>query len=103
MAAPAHPRLRDVPIGINAAGRRRETDSMGEIDVGQSSNDTFPTAMHVASLLELERHLLPHAEALSAVMLVTALSPAIGYDRASAIAHQANDENLTLKEAALES
>jgi len=35
------------------------------------------------------------------LMLVTALSPAIGYDKASAIAHRANDENLTLKEAAL--
>jgi fumarate hydratase, class II len=34
-------------------------------------------------------------------MLVTALSPMIGYDKASAIAHKANDEGLTLKEAAL--
>jgi fumarate hydratase, class II len=37
------------------------------------------------------------------LMLVTALSPVIGYDKASAIAHQANDEGLTLKEAALKS
>ena len=37
------------------------------------------------------------------LMLVTALSPVIGYDKASAIAHKANDEDLTLKEAALES
>src|SRR6202047_3939685 len=37
------------------------------------------------------------------LMLVTALSPVIGYDKASAIAHQANDEDLTLKEAALQS
>ena len=36
-------------------------------------------------------------------MLVTALSPAIGYDKASAIVHKANDEDLTLKEAALRS
>src|SRR5262249_50418261 len=34
------------------------------------------------------------------LMLVTALSPVIGYDKASKIAHLANDENLTLKEAA---
>ena len=27
------PRLRDVPIGIDATGYRRETDSMGEVDV----------------------------------------------------------------------
>jgi fumarate hydratase class II len=37
------------------------------------------------------------------LMLVTALSPVIGYDRASAIAHQANDQGLSLKEAALKS
>jgi fumarate hydratase, class II len=37
------------------------------------------------------------------LMLVTALSPVIGYDQASAIAHQANDEGLTLKQAALAS
>ncbi|MFA4904070.1 MAG: class II fumarate hydratase [Desulfobaccales bacterium] len=35
------------------------------------------------------------------LMLVTALSPAIGYDRAAQIAHLAKDEGLTLKEAAL--
>jgi fumarate hydratase class II len=35
------------------------------------------------------------------LMLVTTLSPAIGYDKASAIAHKANNEDLTLKEAAL--
>ncbi|MEV7189587.1 class II fumarate hydratase [Kitasatospora sp. NPDC093102] len=37
------------------------------------------------------------------LMLVTALSPVIGYDRASAIAHKANDEDSTLREAALAS
>jgi fumarate hydratase class II len=37
------------------------------------------------------------------LMLVTALSPVIGYDRASAIAHKANDEGTTLREAALAS
>ena len=37
------------------------------------------------------------------LMLVTALSPVIGYDKASAIAHKANDEDLTLKEATLKS
>jgi fumarate hydratase class II len=34
-------------------------------------------------------------------MLVTALSPVIGYDKASQIAHHAVDHDLTLKEAAL--
>jgi fumarate hydratase class II len=34
-------------------------------------------------------------------MLVTALSPVVGYDKASKIAHKALDEELTLKQAAL--
>jgi fumarate hydratase class II len=37
------------------------------------------------------------------LMLVTALSPVIGYDKASAIAHKANDDGTTLREAALAS
>jgi fumarate hydratase class II len=37
------------------------------------------------------------------LMLITALSPVIGYDKASAIAHHALDNNQTLKEAALAS
>jgi fumarate hydratase, class II len=37
------------------------------------------------------------------VMLGTALSPVIGYDKASKIAHKAMDEDLTLKQAALQS
>lgn len=36
------------------------------------------------------------------LMLVTALSPVIGYDKASTIAHHAMDKDLSLKEAALE-
>jgi fumarate hydratase class II len=35
------------------------------------------------------------------LMLVTALSPHIGYDKASAIAHKADDEGTTLRDAAL--
>ena len=35
------------------------------------------------------------------LMLVTALSPVIGYDKASTIAHKAQDEGTTLREAAL--
>ncbi|MEO3857540.1 class II fumarate hydratase [Acrocarpospora sp. B8E8] len=37
------------------------------------------------------------------VMMVTALSPVIGYDKAALIAHRALDENLTLRDAALKS
>jgi fumarate hydratase class II len=36
-------------------------------------------------------------------MLVTALSPVIGYDKASAIAHRAQDEGTSLRDAAIKS
>ncbi len=36
------------------------------------------------------------------VMMVTALSPVIGYDKAAAISYYAIDKNLTLKQAALD-
>jgi len=36
-----------------------------DVNMGQSSNDTFPTAMHIAAVLELEENLLPHADALT--------------------------------------
>ncbi|PRY09761.1 class II fumarate hydratase [Kineococcus rhizosphaerae] len=39
----------------------------------------------------------------ASLMLVTALSPVIGYDKASAIAHKADDEGVSLREAALAS
>ena len=38
----------------------------------------------------------------NSLMLVTALSPQIGYDKAAEIAHKAHHENLSLKEAALQ-
>jgi fumarate hydratase class II len=36
-----------------------------DVNMAQSSNDTFPTAMHLAALLELESHLLPSVHALA--------------------------------------
>src|SRR5262249_12127895 len=36
-----------------------------DVNMGQSSNDTFPTAMHIAAVLELEEHLLPSAGTLA--------------------------------------
>ena len=51
--------------------------------------------------LEPDRDRIQHFVERS-LMLVTALTPSIGYDKASAIAHRAHDRGLTLKEAALE-
>jgi len=39
-----------------------------DVNLGQSSNDTFPTAMHIAAVQELEQHLLPFAEALASTI-----------------------------------
>jgi fumarate hydratase class II len=39
-----------------------------DVNMGQSSNDTFPTAMHIAAVLELEDRLLPRADALAAAV-----------------------------------
>jgi len=36
-----------------------------DVNMAQSSNDTFPTAMHIAAVLELDRHLLPEIEKLT--------------------------------------
>ncbi len=35
------------------------------VNLGQSSNDTFPTAMHLATLLAIDQELLPRVEALA--------------------------------------
>ena len=48
-----------------------------------------------------EKRIKQHVD--QSVMLVTALSPVIGYDRASMIAHRAMDEDLTLRQAAIQS
>ncbi len=53
----------------------------------------------VVGLKANERMIQHHLN--QSLMLVTALSPKIGYDKAAAIAHKAFHENLTLKEACL--
>src|SRR5207237_8256829 len=42
------------------------------VNMSQSSNDTFPTAMHVAAALELTRPLLPSVRALRAALAAKA-------------------------------
>ena len=39
-----------------------------DVNMGQSSNDTFPTAMHIAAIDVLERRLLPELQQLAAVI-----------------------------------
>ena len=94
------PSIRTVPIGIDASGTRCETDSMGAIDVPA---DRYWGAQTQRSLI----HFCIGGEQINqyvdrSLMLVTALSPVIGYDKASAIAHDADRSGRTLREAALD-
>ncbi len=46
-------------------GSKKPVHPNDDVNMGQSSNDTFPTAMHLAAVRALEEHLLPAAEALA--------------------------------------
>ena len=47
-----------------ARGEGRLVHPNDDVNKGQSSNDTFPTAMHVAAVIALERELIPAVKAL---------------------------------------
>ena len=51
-----------------AIGSKSPVHPNDDVNMGQSSNDTFPTAMHVVAVLELETHLLPYAERLASAI-----------------------------------
>src|SRR5258708_6787502 len=45
-----------------------------DVNMSQSSNDTFPTAMHIATVLEFANHLIPHVKALRDALWNTAVA-----------------------------
>ncbi|MGN6579790.1 MAG: class II fumarate hydratase [Bordetella sp.] len=49
-------------------GEARKVHPNDHVNRGQSSNDTFPTAMHVAAAVEVEHRLLPALKALAATL-----------------------------------
>lgn len=49
-------------------GEGRLVHANDHVNCGQSSNDTFPTAMHIAAALLIERALLPALDALAATL-----------------------------------
>jgi fumarate hydratase class II len=51
-----------------ALGSKRPVHPNDHVNLSQSSNDTFPAAMHVAVSIQLERRLIPALEALRAVL-----------------------------------
>jgi len=49
-------------------GSKKPVHPNDHVNMSQSSNDTFPTAMHVAAVERLERRLIPALEALAAAL-----------------------------------
>ncbi len=45
-------------------GSKKPIHPNDHVNMAQSSNDTFPTAMHIAGVLEVKKYLLPRVEAL---------------------------------------
>src|SRR5436853_2768736 len=55
-----------------ARGQQRLVHPNDHVNMGQSSNDVFPTAMHVAAAIAVARRLLPALEALRAELAAKA-------------------------------
>ncbi|WP_276856843.1 class II fumarate hydratase [Intestinimonas timonensis] len=63
-------------MNVNEVIANRGNELLGEkrlhpndhVNMSQSSNDTFPTAMHIAAVVSLEDHLLPALEGLAATL-----------------------------------
>ncbi|MFF3559480.1 class II fumarate hydratase [Streptomyces sp. NPDC002574] len=51
-----------------ALGTQKPIGPNDDVNMGQSSNDSFPTAMHIASVQEIDDHLLQEARKLAAVI-----------------------------------
>jgi fumarate hydratase class II len=45
--------------GIGAKGKEGAVHPNDHVNMGQSSNDTFPAAMHIAAIMEIARNLIP--------------------------------------------
>jgi len=114
---------RAIQLAGGQLGSKTPVHPNDDVNMGQSSNFELnamrpviiSNILHAATILadacgKLRQYCIEgtqlHRDQVDAyvgrsLMLVTALSPVIGYDKASAIAHQANDHGTTLREAAL--
>ncbi len=59
---------RAIQMAGGTLGTKTPIHPNDHVNMSQSSNDTFPTAMHVVSVLEVKRRLLPAMEALTTVL-----------------------------------
>ncbi len=55
---------RAIEMAGGVMGSKKPVHPNDHVNRGQSSNDTFPTAMHIAAAEEVVRHLVPHVRAL---------------------------------------
>jgi fumarate hydratase class II len=97
----------DVAVGFGGAGGYLEMNVYKPLII---FNITHSTTIMADGCVNFRKFLVegtePNLQKINeyverSLMLVTALSPVIGYDKASKIAHYAADNDLTLKEAAL--
>jgi fumarate hydratase class II len=63
---------RSIQLLGGTLGSKAPVHPNDDVNMGQSSNDTFPTAMHVATVKELDDHLLPQLGALAKMIEVKA-------------------------------
>jgi fumarate hydratase class II len=56
---------RAIQISRGTLGSKTPIHPNDDVNMSQSSNDGFPTAMHIAAVLEIERSLLPKVDALA--------------------------------------
>ncbi len=59
---------RAIQLAGGTLGTKTPIHPNDDVNMSQSSNDTFPTAMHIATVLEFIDHLIPHVEALLQTM-----------------------------------
>jgi len=59
---------RAIELAGGTLGSKRPVHPNDHVNRSQSSNDTFPTAMHVAAVEQIESHLLPNVRALQATL-----------------------------------
>jgi fumarate hydratase class II len=52
----------------SALGSKTPVHPNDHVNMSQSSNDSFPTAMHIAAVIEIDRHLLPALHALHSAL-----------------------------------
>ena len=55
---------RAIQLAGGVVGSKKPIHPNDDVNRGQSSNDTFPAVMHIATVAELDRHLLPALERL---------------------------------------